>query len=246
MNNSMVCKGIRIAICDDDKLIAIQIKKLVNDILTKTGKEPLIEVYLSGKSFLNSKAIYDIVFMDIELNEENGLEILNKYRVDHDSLFIILTSHAEEVSRGYYVRAFRFLLKPVDIPLLKEGIYSAIDSINEESRLSVIDENGCAVPVKQKDIVYFEAGDKKSGVKTMHNFYLVNMNLKDIITLLDTEFFLVHRSYIINMNYIEKINGERLCMMDGSVISISRLKKTIFKDTFYNFIRRKSWIDSSL
>lgn len=241
MNDLSIYKKIRVAICDDEKIIALYIKKIVFEILKNLDKNPEIDVFLSGKRFLESSVEYNLVFMDIELKNENGLDILNTYR-NSNAISVILTSHAEKMSFGYHVHAFRFLLKPIEIPLLKEAIYSALDYMRQAQVFSAINEYGSIVLIKMKDIIYFEAGDKKCGLKSLDNFYMVSSSLKEISPLLDTQFYSVHRSYIINMNYVDKIEKDRVHMLDGSIIKISRLKKNEFTEKFYDFIRRKSGI----
>lgn len=246
MSSIILNEAIKIAICDDEKIILSHLKKLVSDLISSVGKVSVIDCFLNGKSFLESTNNYDIVFMDIELKQENGLEILEHYRTHHDAIFIILTSHIEEMAHGYFVRAFRFLVKPLDINLLKEAVFSAIDSLKNSLKFAVADEHGNIIPVREKEILYFEAGDRKSGVKTMNNFYIVNKTLKEIFPLLDTQFYFVHRSYIVNFNFIDKINGLTISMLDGSIISVSRLKKADFNEKFYDFVRRKSWNDCTV
>lgn len=63
---------------------------------------------------MNKAGKSDIVFMDIELQNENGLEVIDKYRQKYDSLNIMVTSHPEYVTDGYKIKAFRYLCKPVD------------------------------------------------------------------------------------------------------------------------------------
>ena len=246
MENEIVCEKINIAICDDEKIIVTHLRKLVTEMLADYGKSSKIECFLTGKSFLESSTKYDLVFMDIELENENGLEVLREYRKDYDAIFIILTSHAEEMPKGYLIRAFRFLVKPINIELLKEAIFSALDTMKNTLRFPAVDEKGNTILVKAKDIIYFGAGDRKSGIKTQKGFYIIYKPLKEIFPLLDTQFYFVHRSYIINMNYIDKINGLIVYMMDDSLIKISRLKKSDFYEKFYSFIRRKSWYDDSI
>jgi two-component system response regulator LytT len=246
MSSATFNEMIKIAICDDENLILVHLKELLSSLLSSIGKVPVIDCFLSGKKFLESSNNYDIVFMDIELKQENGLVILNDYKNHHNAIFIILTSHVEEMAHGYFVRAFRFLVKPIDINLLKEAVFSAIDSIKKSLKFSVTDERGNIIPIKSKDIIYFEAGDRKSGVKTMENFYIIGKTLKEIIPQLDTQFYFVHRSYIINFNFIDRINGSTISMLDGSIITVSRLKKADFNEKFYDFVRRKSWNDCTV
>ena len=127
---------------------------------------------------MESSTKYDLVFMDIELENENGLEVLREYRKDYDAIFIILNSHAEEMPKGYLIRAFRFLVKPINIELLKEAIFSALDTMKNTLRFPAVDEKGNTILVKAKDIIYFEAGDRKSRYKNSKRILHHLQNIK--------------------------------------------------------------------
>lgn len=150
------------------------------------------------------------------------------------------------MAHGYYVQAFRFLLKPINVDLFEEAFCSALENLQQSSKILVTNQRGQIIPLKIDDIIYFEAGDRKSGVRTMDNFYEIHKNLKEIFPMLDKQFYYVHRSYIVNLNYIEKIEDLKAVMSEGSIISISRLKKADFYKRFFDFVKRKSWNDHSV
>lgn len=224
-----------IAICDDDFFYIEEIKKL----LYQENHDFKIDTFLNGTSFLKATNQYDIIFMDIELPDFNGIDLLKEN--PHNCIIIILSSHDEEILNGYYIRAFRFLIKPIDKLLFHEAVLSAIKELNKDIFIEVTDENKITLKISVRDIVYAEAGDKRTGIRTLNDFYYVNLPIHNLVGIFNSEFYFVHRSYIVNMNYITKIDvkNRMIVMQDESIISVSRLKWTDFRETFYNFIKAK-------
>ncbi len=226
---------LKIAICDDEKYYTDKIL----DLIHQENQDFEVDVFSSGSTFLSSTSKYDIIFMDVELRDANGIKLLQKNH--YDSLVIIMTSHDEEVLNGYYIRAFRFLLKPIDKELFHEALSSAINELRQITNIEVIDKDNCIRKIAINDIVYAEASDKKTGIRTLTDFYYTNILINKLPKIFNSDFYFVHRTYILNMNYIDKIDVKKrqVTMREGSVLSVSRLKWTDFKETFYKFLKFK-------
>ena len=80
MDDVTVSEILQIAICDDEKAILSLVEKKVKEVAKKYNKRIETRQFENGKEFLKSSQKYDIVFMDIELENENGLEVLDIYR----------------------------------------------------------------------------------------------------------------------------------------------------------------------
>lgn len=228
---------INIAICEDEKYYTEQIQTLISCQLQNYN----IDVFYSGTELLNSNIDYDIIFMDIELPDCNGIKLLKRYNIN--SIIIIISSHKEEILNGYYVRALRFLLKPLDDFLFSEALTNAVNEIKKQTYIEVIDENNNIKNLYIKKVVYAEAGDKKTGLRTLSNFYYSNKPINKLVDYFNADFYFVHRSYIINMNFIDKIDikTRSITMQEKSVITVSRLKWKDFRETFYKFLKIKMW-----
>lgn len=118
-----------IAICDDIPQLCEEVYRLVAEQLGKREIDIRIHTFHSGQALLSSGIVFDILFLDIELEKENGLEVAKEYPYKKETRIIFLTSHAEEMPNGYKVRAFRFLTKPVDVKHFEEALFSAIKDI---------------------------------------------------------------------------------------------------------------------
>lgn len=143
---------------------------------------------------LSSGKNYDIILLDIELKKENGLEIAALLRKRSRAKIIFISSHIEEMPNGYKVRAFRFLTKPIKEALFKEAIDSAIEEISSVKKLELESDCGMII-VHNKDIVYAEAGNHSSCVRTVDGVFRSPMILSELREkLTGKEFFCPHRS----------------------------------------------------
>ncbi len=112
----------KIAICDDEQIFRDTLyKKLV-----KYNKTFEIKEFRTGRELIDSRIKFDIIFLDIEMPELNGMDTAKKLRkLSVGSIIIFLTSHIECIQDAFKVKAFRFLSKPVQEDALNEALEEA-------------------------------------------------------------------------------------------------------------------------
>lgn len=231
----------RIAICDDQPLMCKETEKYLSEYSTQYQYKVDIEVFFSGASLLFSNTSFDIVFLDIEMEKENGIEIAEQYSKVQKGRIIFLTSHVEEMPNGYKVRAFRFLVKPIDRALFFEAVESAAKEIAMDKQI-MVQEEGMEFFIHCSDIIYVEAGARSCGVRTAEGFFRSTKNIETMRRELDTpNFFSTHRSYIVNMDHVDihALRKNGLTMCNNEIVKVSRLKNKEFKDTFFTYIKSK-------
>ena len=141
------------AICDADNIICDILKKRLIELLPHAK----VDIYNSGDKLLNSESDYDLIFMEIELPDMDGIQAARFLREKKSDAFIIfLTNHLEYMQEAFKVRAFRFLRKPVNLEEILEALYEAEKEImkNRKIILELIYEKKL---VSLKDIACFEA-----------------------------------------------------------------------------------------
>lgn len=112
----------RIAICDDDKVMCDEICKKINQY----NCNYYIDLFRGGMDLLNIDKIYDIVFLDIEMSGIDGMETASLLRQKNNNEHIIfLTSHSEFMQEAFKVKAFRYLNKPIKQEELIEALNAA-------------------------------------------------------------------------------------------------------------------------
>lgn len=192
----------------------------------------------------------NLVFLDIEMPEYNGFELLSFFReVDFEIIFV--TAFNEYALKAFEVSAVDYLLKPVDIDKLKTAVDKAekkrsgsdmqekLDTLKEAFKTNEF--NKIAMPmadglhfVNTSDIVYLEADGAYTEVWLKNALKIVvSKKLKFFEDVLSDKpyFFRSHRSYIVNINFISKYSkAENILTLDnGKTLLISRDRKADFE-----------------
>lgn len=227
---------ITIAVCDDDQVILSNI----GDQISKYRPDYSVDVFNSGKSLLNGKKVFDIVFLDIEMPGINGMETAGRLRAKNRNTYIIFfTSHTEYMQEAFKVRAYRYLVKPVGQADLYESISRAENEIlrqnkvaatvNTETTLLPVDEIVCVEALGDGAIIHAVGGAVES-----------NRSLKYWAEKLGNErFFKVHRSYLASFGHIESFDQDNLRMAHmKEPVPISRRSQSAFKKAFADFIKK--------
>ena len=132
----------RIAICDDEERYRLELKTILNKLLINIDCD--IDTFSDGNMLSADFRAnpYDLVFLDIEMPEVDGITLAKKLRSLSDKVYIVfLTSHIEYALEGYEVNALRYLTKPVNIDKLKEVIRYVQDR-EKASKQIIIKEDG--------------------------------------------------------------------------------------------------------
>lgn len=241
---------IHIAICDDSKQ-----ERQILAALFKRYQElhatPLqIHIFQNGFSLLDAidqGKRFDITILDILMPGENGIEIARNIRASGtDTEIIFLTSSPEYAVDSYKVKAQNYLLKPVT----EEKFFASIDSI-----LAELDEKDTASfiiyttekqysRIRVSSLVYGEVTHRTITLhladQTMISAVMTFTEFQDILKAYP-DFIYPHRSYAVNMNYIQYVTKSDIILTDGQKIPLSRNNYTKISEQFLNFAYTNSF-----
>lgn len=230
---------INIAIVDDEKAFIEACEKAVSRIFEELGFKCKIYTYTNPTLFLKefSENNYDLIFLDIEMKELNGIETAQLVRSkDLDVKIVYVTSYTDYWRRAYKVHAFDFISKPFSDDDIRNVLKDFLKFYNSENEKTVElkTADGAAV-LKVKDILYFYIKDKEKRkviVNTNHGEYVSTESLREIYEKLDSEeFYKAHKSCIVNLRYVQsmtKNNGGNITMTDGTSIPLAVKKQNEF------------------
>ena len=229
---------LKIAICDDEKKYIDDIEMILNKYGMTASMEMNIETYTDGYEVVkrvNDDVKYNIIFLDIEMNNINGIELAEKIRdKDMHVPIVYVTSHQDYWKQAYKVHAFQFVVKPItedEIFSVIDDLMSIYESDNENKVILKCEEE--TIYAKQSDILYFYIEKKKTvHTKICDKKYIVKENLRDIYEKLNKEdFYPSHKSCLVNFNHIKKLeNGYDIIMEDGEFMPLAQNKKADFMD----------------
>ena len=223
----MVTK-IRIAICDDDKKYAERMKELiVNAYIEQKGLTKSIECILYStaqmlvQQYLEDKI--DIVFMDIELGEELGLDVAKQLKKIDDELAIVyMTNHDHYVFDAYVCRPLGFIRKSRDIVDLNRAMVEITYYINKKYATILLKDNMKNIELSIRDIRAIEVYNHNIVVMMKNKEFTVRDKLSRIEQILYRyDFIKISRSRMVNPMYIQNITGEKIYLYGDDVLEVS-------------------------
>lgn len=228
----------KIAICEDEKVIAEEIASHVKSYVNESGLEAVIDVFNSSEAFLRSATVYDLALLDIMFSGKSGIDAAREIRNRGlKTAVVFITSYNEYVYEGYEVGAFRFLLKPIDENALKHAITDFITAYKEKSHI-VIPVDKRIFNVDLEKVMYIEASEKHSIVRCLDETYQSTKSISDYQAEIQSlRFFRTHRRFLVNMKYITEINGNIITLSNGEKVEISRRNIANFNKCYMNFLK---------
>ena len=231
---------IRVAICEDEKETQCLIEDYVDNILKNINKEYKILKYSSGEELLqgNLKDI-DILLLDIQMGQINGMDTARKIReVDNKMEIIFITSLIDYVQEGYEVRAYRYLLKPIESGELKKHVLACIKEIEmNKNNYIVIKNNPNTYKIYSNEIKYIEVQKKQMSIYTINKSFDVRYSLGKIEKDLTLDKYVrCHKSFLVNLSYVENIKPNIAVLESGEEVPISRYRYKDVKEQFLKFL----------
>lgn len=231
----------KIAVCEDEKNIGEKLAEYINGFMKSTYFEFSIDIFLTGEHFLRSSEYYDLLFLDCELPDINGLTLAKELRErDIETEIIFVTAYDAYVYDSFEVRPFRYLLKPIDENTISKVLASFISACEKERCISIPTSRKNSV-VNLNDIVYIESDGKYSIVRLVNNdSYKSIKSISDFNTEIETgcqSFFRTHRRYLVNMKYISEIHGNIIIFANGERAEISRRNVFDFNKRYINYLK---------
>lgn len=230
---------INIGICDDELLYRIKIKDIFKELLRLYAINYNIYEFSSGKELLNNHPKdLDILIMDIQMKIVNGMDTAKKIReFDQNLEIIFMTSFSEFMQEGYEVKAYRYILKPINERKISKNILPCIDEVMKKKKnyLSINVKNYID-RIKIDSIVYIETARPNILIYTHDNMYTTKMTISKIEKILsEYGFFRCHNSYIVNLKLIESMNGNTV-VVKGKNIPISKYRVKDLKLAITNIL----------
>ena len=233
---------IKIAIVEDDKNASDRLVLYLERFSTETGYTFAIDKYFDAKSFLDAHIDVDIVFMDIELPDGNGMDIVRTLRtVNKTVLVIFVTNLAQYAVKGYEVRAFDFVVKPIAYHNFALKIQSALDSIKTNKSVDIwITNKDGRVKLNSTDITYVEVMKHYVTYHTLTDSYVALGSISEVASALrNAPFAFCNRCYLVNLKYVTQIK-QMFVVVGGETLQISRQKRVAFLKELNDYLAESS------
>lgn len=230
---------LNIGICDDEKIHRDILREYLIQTLNKDSYT-LME-FDSGENLLNNyPKNVDLLLLDIQMKSIDGFDLAKKIRkFDTDVHIIFTTAFADFMQKGYEVRAFRYLLKPIQYDDFSKHILECINCINEEYKNFITikeSESGQIIKIPISSILFVETVSRSVLIHTDSKVYKSRINLNKIEdSLKGNNFFRCHRSYLINLNKVNCIT-KNSALIKNHEIFVSKYKVKDLKTALTNVL----------
>lgn len=217
----------RIAIVDDIVSERENLKTRLEAQLARLSLAAGISNFATGTDFLTAagKERFDLVFLDIYMGNENGMDTAEALRrFDKDCMLVFTTSSTDHALEGFRVRALHYLVKPytdADLAALFDEIAKRLPS---QDRYLEVNAAGGVVRLRFQEILYAE--------HYQHQIHIYRTGGQEIVTrqtfrefsagLTDERFFLCSRGTIVNLEHAEDFDGACFLLKNGKKICVSR------------------------
>lgn len=218
----------RIGICDDDKILCSLLEEQLDELSVELSVKFEIEVWYSGESLerdLKKGEKLDLLFLDIELLEQNGIEVgafIRDELGDTDTHIAYISSKQGYAMELFKIQPLEFLVKPISASRLREVVERSMRRKKYSDSSFEYQKGGQILRIPVRDILYFMSMDKKILIikkEGQEEFY---GKLKLIQEQLSADFLMIHQSYIIHQEYVTEYSYESVRMANGDVLSISK------------------------
>jgi len=233
---------LKIAICDDDTKELSHISNLINRYQNKKKFPLKYETFTNVIELLEDmrSCAYDILILDILMPGLNGMKAAHEIRgFDSEVKIIFLTSSPEYAVESYIVGAYYYLLKPGT----EENLFPVLDKLfleaqDKEEALHIKTSSGI-LRIPFSKLEFLEVMNKKLF------FHFSDSSVKEIYGSLSDfeshlvcreEFIKVHRSYIVNMKYIQELSSKELIMYTKQRIPTSRLLSDKVRQAYMEYL----------
>lgn len=239
---------INVYLCDDNKEMIEFYSELLKKISYKNNIEINIEAFSSGENLLfeieETISDTDIIYLDIEMEGINGIETAAKLReLGYKSEIIFITSCREYVFDAFDSSPLNYIVKGENNREKFEDVFlKATRLVGERGKSSLVYKNGSETrKIKVDDIAYFEVVSRvvyvHYGKDEEFRFYSsINAVVNSV---LNYSFKRVHRSFVVNMKYIQSIKDKSLFLTNGVEIPIGKTYLKEVQEHFSTFLMEK-------
>ena len=214
-----------VAVCDDEVIECCNMARKIKDILEEMKIPCIIRQFQSGRELLQAMESFDIVFLDIMMQDQDGMKTAKMLRErENEKILIFVSSSREYVFEAYDVEAFQYLLKPVNDRKLKRVLQKAVLKTEKRSQeFIIVSRERQKKKLFLDDIYYFEIRGRvvdAHGAEGIFTYYEQIGELES--KLRDKGFFRCHKSYLINLKYVDGYNRQEAILENGEAIVIAK------------------------
>lgn len=229
---------IKTAICDDEKFFVDELHAKIKEFFLNKRIEFQITEYLSGKALAEHARDYDLIFLDVKMQDQDGFKTAEELRrTGFCGHLIFVTIMKGDVYKAFEYEAFDYLVKPLSQTAFEHTMDRFLRSLQTSGKQLIINHKNEQRIINLSNVLYCEVINRKI------NLHIADGNtveyygkISALEQTLGGDFFKSHRSYLVNLKYITGYNSNEITLNSGEKIPLSRGRKEALMGALINDI----------
>lgn len=225
-----------IAICDDDRDEVYKIERMVFNV----QGDYRVDCFQDGKTLLEaaqSGAAYDLLFCDIYLKEENGIEVTQKLlALSPKTAVVFFTTSREHALDAFSVEALHYLVKPVSQEDIIE-VFRRFGNRAEPRHTLTIRMDRMVNVLYQDEIIRIESSGHNTVITCLNDTaYSIRKPFHEISEMMDDTFLQIKKGVTLNMRHISKMTFRDCATRDGFTFLLRRDQAKEIREKYFAFV----------
>lgn len=223
----------KIAICDDDNIVSNNIRELLENHFSNSKNDVLLSMYSNAEEFLDSNFDVDYLFLDIEMPGISGIELKEILQLENHKFGIIfVTSYKQYTDEAFGKNVLAYISKD-KLERINELLLKIEKNDNDFGVIKIASDI-----INTKDIFYLKADGGYVNIIANTKEYMFCGTLLELMNRIDNNHFVqIHRSYVVNLRYVENKNYDCVFLSRKYHLPLSRNFKNQFELEYFKSLK---------
>ena len=235
-----------IAVCDDLEEERALLGHMLQSHAQRKGLSLQLHLFVSGEELLHNirqVCACQVLFLDVYMSGISGVEAARRLRAAGCGTSIVFaTTSTDHGVDSFEVRASDYLVKPFRQEEVDRALDWCLEHMPEPLRSLSVYAEGEIQEFPLASVLYIEVLGHQSHIHTLRQTVVARKSLDDLERAVDSpDFFRCHRSFLVNLNCVESIQGSDFHMSDGPLVPISSANLAKVRNAFTDWVYMNAW-----
>lgn len=230
-----------IFLCDDDPVYLQALYDGVSAYMAEHHLPYAITSCTDPAQALSNRSRFDIAFLDIQIGEQNGISVAEALREQNEKLILFfITNFDAYQDDAMDLQAFRFFTKPFSQERLRSGLDKAMEYLDGTQIDLYLSGSDLIRRMLVDDILYLTRSDRNVRLFSQDGPLDLRMRYDDVCAQLPQRFFYpVHKSFFVNVHYIQEYRYTAVTLTDGTRIPVAPRRQSEFHQYWFDYLKRR-------
>lgn len=230
-----------IFLCDDDPVYLQALYDGVSAYMAEHHLPYAITSCTDPAQALSTRSRFDMAFLDIQIGEQNGISVAEALREQNEKLILFfITNFDAYQDDAMDLQAFRFFTKPFSQERLRSGLDKAMEYLDGTQIDLYLSGSDLVRRMLVDDILYLTRSGRNVRLFSQDGPLDLRMRYDDVCAQLPQRFFYpVHKSFFVNVHYIQEYRYTAVTLTDGTRIPVAPRRQSEFHQYWFDYLKRR-------